>query len=1267
MSKIIGVTVGTTLPKPNFKQTDPTKGDYIKNKPDFDGLKSKVEQIEVRVDTMQENAYDDTELRGVVSENVARIDTLNELVGNTKVETQIGDAVATLESEIDNKLNTMQSAIDSKVDAEDGKGLSTNDYTTAEKDKLATIEDNANFYEHPVHTSYDSGLYKVTVDGEGHVYSAAFVEKEDIVALGIPAQDTTYDKEISDLSDRIDYEAGLRENTNDGLLMVFEEFNKYKESNNKAVSANASGINVNQLAIAEIQEDYLKEADKIQLQDEIKKASDKATENTEAIKILNGEGVGSVKQSIDNAFNEFAANVTNDDVVNTYKELIDYAATHGSEFTELVGVVDKINNDVTGIETDISNYKIAVLDQLSEVNASINTIQGTLENKADSEHDHNDLYYTKDEILESITVDDIDDICEFQGYGDGVNLVNMATEEWVQNNYQPKGNYLTDVPSGYATEEFVENKIAAAELGSGEISLSDYAKKSELPTKVSQLTNDANYVKTEDIPTKTSQLTNDSGYWNSANYDSAIIGQGYVTCSTAAATVDKAVSLSNYLLKPGGIVSVRFVYSVPANATLCINRKAIIPIYYRNAAITDNVIKAGDIATFMFNGAKYTLLSIDRWQKDILDLTTEIGTKISIETDPTVPAWAKAANKPSYTASEVGLGNVDNVRQYSVNNPPPYPVTSVNGLTGEVTIDVPTIPSALKNPNALTFTGGASKTYDGSSAVSVEIPKLNYNPMTPHVYGAKGDGTTDDTAAFQNALTNNRTVFVPGGTYKLSGELVIRDNCQLELAQDVVLNFTNTSGNCITMNRSAFLKGNHATVFVPYAFTGRVINVDTSVHTNTKDVPPFTHWDPQWKTARYLTDLNICKVNSNGLHYSNSGDSNGTAVYVYANGSATSTFIWGMNFSGLRIAGAFEYGLRAISTGYNHEMRVEAFMDAVKIGVSLEDCNNAYISAIIQPRKAANETPYATHGIQLIRCQNTDLSGSRVWDWNAANSLWSYDKSNVNQHIAMYGDCMGTILNDYNYHYLPFGFDDLRELIYTDTPANFDSLIILQEPFTRWFRHVDNEPYFNNGDELKRLVLKEETDALFDTQLVKHFDDKLASATDASGAIFNGVGYKNGGYWQTDGTTFVDSPYHTCTGFIKCEAGKRLYVKGMSFNEGNDFCRIILYDSNYNKVIHVNRANLITNTSSYFLNNYTETEDGFFIDVVRETAVYLTISVYTSTVSNNPMAAVNEEIKYGHEGYLADGVKIKYENVEGLSEILGSYITDVDVLLGGDG
>lgn len=59
---------------------------------------------------------------------------------------------------------------------------------------------------------------------------------------------------------------------------------------------------------------------------------------------------------------------------------------------------------------------------------------------------------------------------------------------------------------------------------------------------------------------------------------------------------------------------------------------------------------------------------------------------LSEESDPTVPAWAKASTKPSYSKADVGLGNVENVKQYSASNPPPYPVTSVNGQTGEVTL-----------------------------------------------------------------------------------------------------------------------------------------------------------------------------------------------------------------------------------------------------------------------------------------------------------------------------------------------------------------------------------------------------------------------------------------------------------------------------------------------------------------------------------------------------------------------------------------------------
>lgn len=46
-------------------------------------------------------------------------------------------------------------------------------------------------------------------------------------------------------------------------------------------------------------------------------------------------------------------------------------------------------------------------------------------------------------------------------------------------------------------------------------------------------------------------------------------------------------------------------------------------------------------------------------------------------------------------AAAVGLGNVDNVKQYSVSNPPPYPVTSVNGQTGAVTVrELPAVTSS---------------------------------------------------------------------------------------------------------------------------------------------------------------------------------------------------------------------------------------------------------------------------------------------------------------------------------------------------------------------------------------------------------------------------------------------------------------------------------------------------------------------------------------------------------------------------------------------
>ena len=70
-----------------------------------------------------------------------------------------------------------------------------------------------------------------------------------------------------------------------------------------------------------------------------------------------------------------------------------------------------------------------------------------------------------------------------------------------------KSNELIDTVdlTGYATETYVQNKIAEASLSGGEVDLSGYATKDDLNTKADKSA----------IPTKVSQLTNDKGYLTS--------------------------------------------------------------------------------------------------------------------------------------------------------------------------------------------------------------------------------------------------------------------------------------------------------------------------------------------------------------------------------------------------------------------------------------------------------------------------------------------------------------------------------------------------------------------------------------------------------------------------------------------------------------------------------------------------------------------------------------------------------------------------------
>lgn len=84
---------------------------------------------------------------------------------------------------------------------------------------------------------------------------------------------------------------------------------------------------------------------------------------------MNGTGENSVDAKINAKINEFATNVGDDDVIDSYKELIDYVAEHGGEAATMAANI-KTLQDLVGsesVETQINNA-IANIDATGEEN-----------------------------------------------------------------------------------------------------------------------------------------------------------------------------------------------------------------------------------------------------------------------------------------------------------------------------------------------------------------------------------------------------------------------------------------------------------------------------------------------------------------------------------------------------------------------------------------------------------------------------------------------------------------------------------------------------------------------------------------------------------------------------------------------------------------------------------------------------------------------------------------------------------------------------------
>lgn len=131
---------------------------------------------------------------------------------------------------------TIEAMLGTKVDKIEGFGLSSNDYTTEEKNKLASLSDpdvattennglmssadkakldgieaKANNYTHPVYEPKQAGVYRISVDNTGHVATADKMTSEELTAEGVSPADHTHD--LGELVDTLETSADAVEDS----------------------------------------------------------------------------------------------------------------------------------------------------------------------------------------------------------------------------------------------------------------------------------------------------------------------------------------------------------------------------------------------------------------------------------------------------------------------------------------------------------------------------------------------------------------------------------------------------------------------------------------------------------------------------------------------------------------------------------------------------------------------------------------------------------------------------------------------------------------------------------------------------------------------------------------------------------------------------------------------------------------------------------------------------------------------------------------------
>ena len=225
----------------------------------------------------------------------------------------------------------------------------------------------------------------------------------------------------------------------------------------------------------------------------------------------------------------------------------------------------------------------------------------------------------------------------------------------------------------------------------------------------------------------------------------------YGSCSTAAATVEKAVALAGFVLATGARITVRFtVTNTASSPTLNVNSTGAKPIQYRNAAISPGYLAANHVYEFVYDGAAWELVG---------DINTDTNTTYK-EATTSALGLVKVGTNISVSSGTISVANGSTSAKG---------VVQLSSATNSTSTTLAATASAVKAAYdkasaAAAFPAGTQMLFVQAAAPTGWTKQTTVNDATIRIVSGTTGGKTGGSVAFS-------TAFVAGKAITLSGNV----------------------------------------------------------------------------------------------------------------------------------------------------------------------------------------------------------------------------------------------------------------------------------------------------------------------------------------------------------------------------------------------------------------------------------------------------------------------------------------------------------------